>query len=79
MKRLVQEVQDFVYVLVTNTGNGSNEPDYLAVVDTNPESEHYNSVIHKVKMYYVNDEIHRISPYYNSSTVDSSSNSLTNF
>lgn len=78
MKRLVQEVQDFVYVLVTNTGNGSNEPDYLAVVDTNPESEHYNSVIHKVKMYYVNDEIHRISPYYNSSPGDSTSNSLTN-
>ena len=71
-------MEEFIYVLATNTGNGSNEPDYLAVIDTNPESDQYNSVIHKVEMHYVNDEIHRISPYYNMSSGVQKSDSLTN-
>ena len=64
MEDFVQHIEEFIYVLVTNTGNGSNEPDYLAVVDVNPESDLYNSVVHKLEMHYVNDEVHHLSAQY---------------
>jgi selenium-binding protein 1 len=50
--------EDFLYVACTRAGTGVDAPDFLAVVDTNPESETYGSIVHETPMPYVGDELH---------------------
>ncbi|MBI4640010.1 MAG: selenium-binding family protein [Candidatus Tectomicrobia bacterium] len=50
--------EEFIYVAGLYTGTGINEPDFLAVVDVNPESETYSQIIHRTPMPYVGDELH---------------------
>lgn len=39
-------------------GTGLDEPDFLGVVDVNPESETYSQIVHKTSMPNVGDELH---------------------
>lgn len=39
-------------------GTGKEKPDYLATVDTDPNSPTYSKVIHRLPMPYLNDELH---------------------
>ncbi|KAL8184770.1 UNVERIFIED_CONTAM: Methanethiol oxidase [Gekko kuhli] len=48
----------YVPCILTGTGIGTQEPDYLATVDVDPESPTYCQVIHRLPMPYVNDELH---------------------
>jgi selenium-binding protein 1 len=50
--------EDFLYVVCTRAGTGVDAPDFLAVVDTNPESESYGRIVHETPMPYVGDELH---------------------
>ncbi|XP_057499557.1 selenium-binding protein 1-like, partial [Actinidia eriantha] len=40
------------------TGMGKEKPDYLAIVDIDPNSPTYSKVIHRLPMPYVGDELH---------------------
>ncbi|HEX3723555.1 MAG TPA: selenium-binding protein SBP56-related protein [Nitrolancea sp.] len=50
--------EEFVYVAALHTNSGVDEPDFLAVVDVNPESERYGEIIHRLMMPGMNDELH---------------------
>ena len=50
--------EDFLYVVCTRAGTGVDAPDFLAVVDTNPESETSGTIVHETPMPYVGDELH---------------------
>ncbi|MBV9280163.1 MAG: selenium-binding protein [Chloroflexi bacterium] len=50
--------EEFVYVAGLYTGTGVDEPDFLAVVDVNPESDTYSQIIHRTAMPNVGDELH---------------------
>lgn len=39
-------------------GTGIDKPDYLATVDVDPSSPSYSSVIHRLPMPFVGDELH---------------------
>jgi len=41
-----------------NLGTGRDKPDYLATVDVDPSSPTFSSVIHRLKMPYIGDELH---------------------
>jgi selenium-binding protein 1 len=53
-----QPPEDFVYVACLYEGTGIQEPDFLAVVDVNPESDTYSQIIHRTPMPNVGDELH---------------------
>jgi selenium-binding protein 1 len=50
--------EEFVYVACLYEGTGIQEPDFLAVVDVNPESDRYSQIIHRTPMPNVGDELH---------------------
>ncbi|HET8628232.1 MAG TPA: selenium-binding protein SBP56-related protein [Thermomicrobiales bacterium] len=50
--------EDFLYVAALHTGTGVDEPDFLAVVDVNPQSDTYGRITHRTSMPGVGDELH---------------------
>ncbi|HSK16196.1 MAG TPA: selenium-binding protein SBP56-related protein [Gaiellaceae bacterium] len=50
--------EEFLYVACLHEGTGVDAPDFLAVVDTVPESDSYGQVIHETPMPNVGDELH---------------------
>jgi selenium-binding protein 1 len=50
--------EEFVYVSGMYTGTGVQEPDFLAVVDVNPDSDTYSAITHRLPMPNVGDELH---------------------
>ena len=50
--------EEFLYVACLHEGTGVDKPDFLAVVDTNPESDTYATVTHELPMPNVGDELH---------------------
>jgi selenium-binding protein 1 len=48
--------EDYLYVSATRAG--ADLPDFLAVVDTRPESDTYGQVVHETPMPYAGDELH---------------------
>jgi selenium-binding protein 1 len=53
-----QPPEDFVYVACLYEGTGIEEPDFIAVVDVNPESDTYSQIVHRTPMPNVGDELH---------------------
>ncbi len=53
-----QPPEDFVYVACLYEGTGINQPDFIAVVDTNPESKTFSQIVHRTPMPNVGDELH---------------------
>ncbi|XP_047971653.1 selenium-binding protein 1-like isoform X2 [Salvia hispanica] len=50
--------ETLIYVTCTHNGTGKEKPDYLATVDTDPNSPTYSKVIHRLPMPYLGDELH---------------------
>lgn len=50
--------EDFVYVAALHTGTGVDEPDFLAVVDVQPDSDSYGQITHRMPMPNTGDELH---------------------
>ncbi|KAG7543034.1 Selenium-binding protein [Arabidopsis thaliana x Arabidopsis arenosa] len=50
--------EKLIYVTAVYTGTGIDKPDYLATVDVDPSSLSYSSVIHRLPMPFVGDELH---------------------
>lgn len=50
--------EEFVYVAALHTGTGVDAPDFLGVVDVNPESGTYGQITHRTQMPNVGDELH---------------------
>src|SRR5689334_7382833 len=50
--------EEFVYVAALHTGTGVEEPDFLAVVDVNPQSDTYGQITHRMPMPGIGDELH---------------------
>jgi selenium-binding protein 1 len=50
--------EDYLYVTAMRVGTGVEAPDLLAVVDTNPDSDSYATIVHETPMPYVGDELH---------------------
>jgi methanethiol oxidase len=50
--------EELLYVAATRAGTGADAPDFLAVVDTRPESESYGQIVHETPMTHVGDELH---------------------
>jgi methanethiol oxidase len=50
--------EEFLYVGCLHKGTGVDEPDFLAVVDTNRESTTYAQIVHRLPMPSVGDELH---------------------
>ena len=53
-----QPPEDFVYVACLYEGTGIQEPDFVAVVDVNPNSDTYSQIVHRTPMPNVGDELH---------------------
>src|SRR3954465_10060231 len=53
-----QPPEDYVYVACLYEGTGIREPDFIAVVDVNPESDTYSQIVHRTPMPNVGDELH---------------------
>jgi selenium-binding protein 1 len=53
-----QPPEEFVYVACLYQGTGTDEPDFIAVVDVNPESDTYSQLVHRTPMPNVGDELH---------------------
>ncbi len=53
-----QPREQFVYVACLYEGTGIEEPDFLAVVDTDPGSGTYSQVVERLPMPNVGDELH---------------------
>jgi methanethiol oxidase len=53
-----QAPEEFVYVACLYEGTGIEEPDFIAVVDVNPESDTYSQIVHRTPMPNVGDELH---------------------
>ncbi|ARM74667.1 selenium-binding family protein [Acidianus manzaensis] len=50
--------EDLAYVAGLHTKTGVEKPDFIAVVDVNPDSETYSKIIYKVELPNFNDELH---------------------
>ena len=50
--------EELLYVAATRAGTGVDAPDFLAVVDTRPESDSYGQIVHETPMTHVGDELH---------------------
>jgi methanethiol oxidase len=53
-----QPPEDYAYVACLYEGTGIQEPDFIAVVDVNPESDTYSQIVHRTPMPNVGDELH---------------------
>jgi selenium-binding protein 1 len=49
--------EEYLYLAAMRVGTGVEAPDFLAVVDTRPESETYGQIVHETPMPYVGDEL----------------------
>jgi len=49
--------EQLAYVAVLNP-NGNGRPDALAVMDVNPQSNHYGQIVNRVEMLHPGDELH---------------------
>src|SRR5688500_6586053 len=50
--------EELLYVAALRVGLGVDAPDFLAVVDANPESDTYAQIVHTTPMPNVGDELH---------------------
>src|ERR1700710_3095678 len=50
--------EKLLFVTCTYANTGIDKPDYLAVVDADPDSKTYSQVVHRLKMPKVGDELH---------------------
>ncbi|MGN6699790.1 MAG: selenium-binding protein SBP56-related protein, partial [Thermomicrobiales bacterium] len=50
--------EEFLYVAGLYTGTGVDEPDFLAVVDVNAQSDMYGQMTHRTPMPNTGDELH---------------------
>src|SRR4051794_21754264 len=50
--------EKLLFVVCTYANTGIDKPDYLAVVDADPDSKTYSQVVHRLKMPKVGDELH---------------------
>jgi selenium-binding protein 1 len=50
--------EEFVYVAALHTNTGVDEPDFLAVVDVQPDSDTYGQITHRMAMPNTGDELH---------------------
>ncbi len=50
--------EELIYVACLYEGTGIEEPDFVAVVDVNPESDQYSEIVHRTAMPNVGDELH---------------------
>jgi selenium-binding protein 1 len=50
--------EKLLFVTCTYANTGIDKPDYLAVVDADPDSKTYAQVVHRLKMPKVGDELH---------------------
>jgi selenium-binding protein 1 len=55
---LQQPPEDVAYIACLYEGTGIEEPDFLAVVDTNPASDTFSRVVERLPMPNVGDELH---------------------
>jgi len=55
---LAAKPEEFVYVAGLHTGTGVEEPDFLSVVDVNPQSDRYSQIVHRTPMPNIGDELH---------------------
>jgi len=53
-----QPPEDYVYVACLYEGTGIQEPDFIAVVAVNSESDTYSQIVHRTPMPNVGDELH---------------------
>ena len=52
--------EKLLYTIAIYTGTGIQKPDYLATIDTDPESPKYSQVIHRLNMPNIGDELHHM-------------------
>jgi hypothetical protein len=50
--------EELVYVACLHVGTGVDKPDFLAVVDVNPDSDEYGRIVHETPMPNTGDELH---------------------
>jgi selenium-binding protein 1 len=50
--------EKLLFVVCTYANTGIDKPDYLAVIDADPDSKTYSQVVHRLKMPKVGDELH---------------------
>jgi methanethiol oxidase len=50
--------EQFLYLTCLHRGTGVDRPDFMAVVDADPESGSYGRIVHETQMPYVGDELH---------------------
>jgi selenium-binding protein 1 len=50
--------EKLLFVACTYANTGTEKPDYLAVIDADPDSKTYSQVVHRLKMPKVGDELH---------------------
>src|SRR5688500_14670107 len=50
--------EELVYVACLHVGTGVDKPDFLAVVDVNPDSGEYGRIVHETPMPNTGDERH---------------------
>ena len=50
--------EEYLYVAAMRAGTGVDAPDFLAVVDTKPDSDTHGQIVHETPMPYVGDELH---------------------
>jgi methanethiol oxidase len=50
--------EGFLYVTCLRSGGDVERPDFIAVVDSDPTSEHYAEIVHETPMPNVGDELH---------------------
>lgn len=53
-----QPPEQVAYVACLYEGTGIEEPDFIAVVDTEPDSDTYSQIVHRTPMPNVGDELH---------------------
>ena len=53
-----QAPERYIYVAALYEGTGIPEPDFVAVIDVDPASEHYGEIVGRVDMPNVGDELH---------------------
>ena len=49
---------DFLYLACLHEGTGVDEPDFIAVVDADPDSDSYGEIVHETPMPNAGDELH---------------------
>jgi selenium-binding protein 1 len=50
--------EKLLYLACLHRGTGVERPDFIAVVDSDPDSEHYGEVVHETPMPNPGDELH---------------------